>query len=85
MINIEINNMKKDNTVIKLFVGYILVLLFNFGILIPNTAVAIRRLHDIDKSGWWLLLIFIPLIGLIVLIFWFASKSDEGINRFGDH
>ena len=53
--------------------------------LIPSISLSFRRLHDIDKSGWWLLISLIPLIGVIILIFWFATKSDEGINRFGDH
>ncbi|MGC6522024.1 MAG: DUF805 domain-containing protein [Candidatus Micropelagos thuwalensis] len=65
--------------------SYILVLLFNLCLIIPSFAVAIRRLHDIDRSGWWYFIAFIPLIGLIVLIYWFVKKGDEGINRFGDH
>ena len=64
---------------------HIILFLFSIGLLIPSLAVGVRRLHDIDKSGWWLLIYLIPLIGMIILIFWFATKSDEGINRFGDH
>ena len=63
----------------------IILFLFYIGLLIPSLAVGVRRLHDIDKSGWCLLLSLIPLIGMIILIFWFATKGDEGINRFGDH
>lgn len=58
--------------------------LFSLVTFIPGIAVAVRRLHDIDKSGWWLLLAFIPLIGWIVLIVWFATKGTEGPNRFGE-
>ena len=64
---------------------HIILLLSYIVLLIPSLAVGFRRLHDIDKSGWWLLISLIPLIGVIILIFWFATKSDEGINRFGDH
>lgn len=52
-------------------------------LLLPNIAVAIRRLHDRDKSGWWLLLVLIPLIGAIILIVWFVVRGTAGANRFG--
>ncbi|WP_309667119.1 DUF805 domain-containing protein [Tabrizicola sp.] len=51
---------------------------------IPGLAVSVRRLHDLDKSGWWLLIALIPLIGAIVLIVWFASRGTVGSNRFGE-
>lgn len=57
--------------------------LFSLAVLIPNIAISVRRLHDLDKSGWWLLLIFIPLIGIIILIIWFVGRGTEGANRFG--
>lgn len=50
---------------------------------IPTLAVAARRLHDIDRSGWWQLLSLVPIIGLIVLIIWLATAGDKGENRFG--
>ncbi len=50
--------------------------------IIPSIAVSIRRLHDLDKSGWWLLLGMIPVVGLI-LLYWFCLKGTEGDNRFG--
>jgi len=50
---------------------------------LPSLAVAVRRLHDIDKSGWWLLLYFIPLIGVIILIVWACKRGTPGDNRFG--
>ena len=52
-------------------------------LIIPTLSVAVRRLHDIDKSGWWLLLALIPLINLI-LIYWFCKQGTPGPNRFGD-
>jgi uncharacterized membrane protein YhaH (DUF805 family) len=50
---------------------------------LPSLAVGIRRLHDIDKSGWWTLLGFVPFIGWIVLIIWACTKGSLGPNRFG--
>ena len=50
--------------------------------LMPYIAVAIRRLHDTDRSGWWLLLALVPL-GNLVLLFWFCAPSTFGPNRFG--
>lgn len=52
--------------------------------LLPGLGVAIRRLHDINKSGWWLFLALIPLVGAIILIIWFCKPSDPGINAYGD-
>lgn len=57
--------------------------LFTLATIIPNISVAARRLHDIDRTGWWQLLHLIPLIGTIVLIVWFASRGTSGPNRFG--
>jgi uncharacterized membrane protein YhaH (DUF805 family) len=50
--------------------------------MVPYVAVAVRRLHDTDRSGWWLLLVFVPL-GNIVLLIWFCLPSTWGPNRFG--
>jgi uncharacterized membrane protein YhaH (DUF805 family) len=52
-------------------------------LLIPSIACAVRRLHDTDRSGWWLLLIFIPIIGWIVLIVFYCLDGTSGTNRFG--
>jgi uncharacterized membrane protein YhaH (DUF805 family) len=57
--------------------------IFSLGIFLPGLAMAVRRLHDLDKSGWWILLAFIPLVGAIILIVWFCGKGTEGPNRFG--
>ena len=46
-------------------------------------SVTIRRLHDTDRSGWWYLLNFIPIIGDIVLLIFMCQKGTEGENRFG--
>ena len=53
-------------------------------ILLPSLAVAVRRLHDTDRSGWWWWLILIPLVGIIVLIVWWATQGTRGPNRYGE-
>ncbi|MDH4042411.1 MAG: DUF805 domain-containing protein [Gammaproteobacteria bacterium] len=52
-------------------------------LLLPNMAVAVRRLHDTDRSGWWLLLSLIPIIGSLVLLYFLVQRGTEGSNRFG--
>jgi uncharacterized membrane protein YhaH (DUF805 family) len=52
--------------------------------LLPGINVAIRRLHDTNRSGWWLLIAFIPLIGIIVLLVWFCTKGTDGVNDYGN-
>src|SRR5256885_3665203 len=44
----------------------IIAAVFNLAILLPSIAIGVRRLHDLDRSGWWLLLLFIPLVGVII-------------------
>ena len=62
----------------------ILQLIVGLGLLIPSIAVSVRRLHDRDKSGWWILLGIIPLIGIIIIFVWFCGRGTVGENRFGD-
>lgn len=56
----------------------------SLALIIPSIAVAVRRLHDTDRSGWFYLLNFIPIIGWIVLIVFFVQQGTNGRNRFGD-
>ena len=56
---------------------------YNIAILIPALAVTIRRLHDTGRSGWWVLINFIPLIGLILIIVFLAEKGEHGVNEYG--
>ncbi len=51
--------------------------------LIPSFAAGARRLHDINRSGWWQWLWIIPIIGWIVIIVWLATKGEDSDNRFG--
>ena len=53
------------------------------GLYIPVLAVQVRRLHDINRSGWWILISFVPIVGAILLLVWHCSKGTQGDNRFG--
>lgn len=57
--------------------------LYSLLVLLPSLAVTVRRLHDTGRSGWWLLLAFLPLVGLVVMLVFLASDSEGGPNRFG--
>ncbi len=57
--------------------------LFSLAVLIPSIAVGARRLHDIGRSGWWQLVAFIPIIGLLLLLYWYIQPSQDGSNEFG--
>lgn len=63
--------------------GYYLYMLYALATLIPSLAVAVRRLHDTDRSGWWILIGLVPLIGAIVLLVFFCQQGTQGDNRFG--
>lgn len=63
----------------------ILQIILLFGILIPAFSSGVRRLHDRDKSGWWILINFIPFIGWIFLLVMLIEKGTEGDNRFGPY
>ena len=58
--------------------------IFVLGSFIPMLAVAIRRLHDTGKTGWWVLLGLIPLIGTIILIVFYAQKGQPEANDYGE-
>jgi uncharacterized membrane protein YhaH (DUF805 family) len=53
------------------------------GLLVPSLAVSIRRLHDSDRSGWWLLLGLVPMVGEIIVLVFMVLKGTRGANRFG--
>lgn len=56
---------------------------FALAALIPSFAVMIRRFHDLDKSGWWWLVNFIPFVGALAFLYFMVQPSDEEDNRFG--
>nr|WP_315229607.1 DUF805 domain-containing protein [uncultured Albidiferax sp.] len=57
--------------------------IFSIGMLLPSLGVSVRRLHDIDRSGWWLLIALVPVVGAIVLLVFCVRDSQPGTNRFG--
>ena len=57
--------------------------LYGLGTLIPSLAVSIRRLHDTGRSGWWLLIGLMPLVGWILTLIWYLSDSEVGENKYG--
>ena len=65
--------------------GGILQIIVGLGLLIPTLALTIRRLHDIGKSGWWFLIALIPIIGALVLIYFYIQDSQAGSNLYGEN
>jgi len=61
----------------------VLYVLYALAMFIPSIAVSIRRLHDIDKSGWWLLIGLAPIIGGIVLLVFAFTDGTRGMNKYG--
>lgn len=55
---------------------------FNLLTFLPSLALSVRRLHDIDRTGWWVLIAF-TIIGIFVLIYWACKRGTPGANRFG--
>lgn len=58
-------------------------MIVGLGLLIPTITVSVRRFHDINKPGWWVLIFFIPIVGLIAWLYFFTKKGDPGSNTFG--
>ena len=56
--------------------------LAGLALLLPGLAISVRRLHDLDRTGWWLLLV-LTIIGYIVLLAWFCMRGTVGSNRYG--
>lgn len=57
--------------------------IYVLGIIIPSLAVAVRRLHDVGKSGWFYFIALIPLVGGIWLLVLFITEGDKGTNQYG--
>jgi uncharacterized membrane protein YhaH (DUF805 family) len=69
--------------IVEAFIGTrVISTVFELALILPQLSVGARRLHDIDRSGWWQLLLLIPLVGFIVLVFWACQDSDAD-NRHG--
>ena len=59
--------------------------IWTIGVFVPAIALAVRRLHDIGKNGWWYLIILIPLIGAIWLLILFCKEGDSAANAYGEN
>lgn len=57
--------------------------LYTLAVLLPSLAVLVRRLHDTDRSAWWLLIALIPVIGSFVMLCFLLADSDPGENHYG--
>jgi len=57
--------------------------LYSLAVLLPSLAVGARRLHDTNRSAWWLLLCLVPIVGWIVLIIFYVMDSTLGDNKYG--
>ena len=56
---------------------------YTLAVVLPGLAVTVRRLHDTDRSGWWLLILLVPIVGAIVFLVFMANPGGEMANRFG--
>ncbi|MFG3345987.1 DUF805 domain-containing protein [Streptomyces sp. NPDC048018] len=61
----------------------LLSLIYLLAVLVPSLAIAVRRLHDTGRSGWWLLIGLIPLVGAIVLLVFYCTEGDQAPNEHG--
>ncbi|MCG9749484.1 DUF805 domain-containing protein [Vibrio brasiliensis] len=61
------------------FIGFI----YALAVFIPSIAVTVRRLHDIGRTGWWVLIGLVPVIGFIVIFIFVATNGNEGSNEYG--
>ncbi|KQX49977.1 MULTISPECIES: DUF805 domain-containing protein [unclassified Streptomyces] len=79
------------NFIIAIVIGVIgtaldfslLSVLYSLAIFLPSLAVTVRRLHDTGRSGWWVLIALVPLVGFIVLIVFAATEGDQHQNAHG--
>lgn len=66
-----------------LFQTQVLGLIFSLAILVPNIGLGVRRLHDLGKSGWWYLIVLVPIVGPIALLVMFCLKGEPKANTYG--
>jgi uncharacterized membrane protein YhaH (DUF805 family) len=57
--------------------------LYGLAVFVPSLAVSVRRLHDTNRTGWWLLIALIPIVGAVVLLIFMVTDSDAGANQYG--
>ncbi|ASP38847.1 hypothetical protein CHH28_09205 [Bacterioplanes sanyensis] len=62
----------------------IILMVYALAMLIPSISVGVRRLHDTNRSGWWMLISLVPLVGAIILLVFLVQDSRDEDNRYGD-
>ncbi|MCD2526153.1 DUF805 domain-containing protein, partial [Bacillus licheniformis] len=65
------------------FLGYILIFIYQLAVLVPSLAVNVRRLHDTGRSGWWILIGFLPIIGAVILLIFYCQAGEAKENQYG--
>lgn len=65
-------------------IAFLALLVLGLGLIVPGIAVSVRRLHDTNRSGWWLLLCFVPFVGSIVILVFMCLEGTKGANKYGD-
>ncbi|MBQ9833971.1 MAG: DUF805 domain-containing protein [Bacilli bacterium] len=61
---------------------YSLTYIYQLAVLIPGIAIVVRRLHDINKSGWWYFIVLVPLVGWIILLVYLCTDSVNENNNY---
>ena len=63
---------------------YFIIMLISLATLLPSLGVFVRRMHDTNRSGWWFLIAFVPLIGAIVILVFLFTEGTKGVNNYGN-
>jgi uncharacterized membrane protein YhaH (DUF805 family) len=80
IINIVLSTIDSFTSGMGLLAG-----IYSLAVLIPGIAVSVRRLHDTDRSGWWVLMGLVPIVGWIVLIIFMVQDGKPGENQYGSN
>ena len=83
MLFLYLGDMSEDGMTTVALILVVPYVLYSLWVIVPGLAVTVRRLHDLDKSGWSILIGLIPIAGPILLIVWYATQGTSGPNRFG--
>lgn len=67
-----------------LFGDGLISVLITLALIVPAISVGVRRLHDTNRTGWWMLAFIIPLLGLVLALFWLTKRGTVGPNQYGD-
>ncbi|UUV20254.1 DUF805 domain-containing protein [Paenimyroides aestuarii] len=81
IISMGVSGEQQPGALFYLF--FALIMIYSLAILVPSLAVAVRRLHDTGRSGWFYFVGLIPLVGSILLLVWFFTEGQRGTNEYG--